>query len=147
MQVSDFLEVCEKCEATGDDFQSCEYWLHETEYYGSSVHVRNYCKDHITGFELYDGRKEFVCDKCMRYVNLFRKCADIREIIWHVKIRCGGSMKDFIECYDKDKNLPRDVEKFFMFLNFWEYHEDKAMRDLENIDLQIVRNWVLVQNY
>lgn len=83
----------------------------------------------------------------MRYVNLFRKCADIREIIWHVKIRTGGSMKDFIECHDEDEDLTRDVEKFFAFLNFWEYHEDEALRDLENIDLQIVRNWVLVEYY
>ena len=143
MQVSDFHEVCEKCENTGDDFHSCQYWLHETEYYGSAIHVRNYCKDHITGFELYDGRKEYVCDKCMKYVDLLRTEIGreyILEMMVHIKYVCNDSLKDFIECYD-DEELSKDVRKFFQFLR--DLHNPDVLADLTEIDMKAVHAWIM----
>ena len=143
LTLKDFVSVCEKCEKECQDEHYCGYWMHEKELYGSSIRLRSYCAKCITAFELYDGRKEYVCEKCLKYVNLFLSVvgkAYLLEIFLRIKnnTRCE-TIKDFI--YEYSEDLTPDAEKFFDFLE--EFQKDGKTEKLGDINFDNLQKWIV----
>ena len=82
LPIRSFHTICDKCRLSledGDEY-NCNYWLHKKEKYGNANLIRNYCKICVKEFPLYDGRKDFLCEVCQRYVPIFNKFPKFLEI-------------------------------------------------------------------
>ena len=102
------------------------------------------CENCITPFDLYDGRVEVVCKKCLKYVDLFMESGGRKflKLMLHIKAHFEGHIKNFI--YEYSEDLPADVQKFFDFLeNFEETFTDDHLESLADIDTDIVFDWIL----
>ena len=95
LPMSSFRTICDKCRVQledGDEY-NCNYWLHKKEKYGNANLIRNYCKNCVKEFTLYDGRKDFLCEVCQKYVPIFNKFPKFLEIC------------QYLDCYDFNYDL------------------------------------------
>ena len=142
-RINDFQTVCDACDGICDVEIACDYWMHETRYYGNSILQQSYCTNCIIAFPLYDGREEYVCQKCKKYVDVFISSKDFLVIMLHIKNNSLASekltLKQFL--YEYDENLPDKVQIFFDFLR--NFHEKDRVEQLKDIDLKFVREWTI----
>lgn len=66
----DVASNCIEC-GKGAEEVHCQYWLHKIKVKGNAVSSECLCDKHVYIAQLYDGRKEYVCFRCEKIIQVF----------------------------------------------------------------------------
>lgn len=143
VSISDFKRMCDKCDKSDENhhFRSCEYWMHQHEFYGNSILCRSYCSKCINIFDLYDGRTEAVCEKCVKYVRVFIVHRKFLKALTIIHERFDGKIREFCECYHNEDDVPDSVNRFIdILVNFDK--KDLHEISINTLDMDNIIEWL-----